>query len=105
MKKNYRSEALAAVHETMEGLYEAKVIAKTTMRKFDELCLTPIQPLAPEEIHALREREGVSQNVFARYLNVGKKLVGEWERGQKTPSGPSLKLLCIVRQRGLEAIA
>ena len=105
MKRNYRSEALAAVHETMEGLYEARVIPKTTMRGFDELCLTPVEPLAPVEIYALRKREGVSQNVFARYLNVGRKLVGEWERGEKKPSGPSLKLLCIVRQKGLEAIA
>ncbi len=87
----------------MEGLYEVKVIAKTTMRKF--VCLTPVEPLAPEDIHALRKREGVSQNVFARYLNVGRKLIGEWERGEKKPSGPSLKLLCIVRQKGLEAIA
>jgi len=55
IERNYRSEALAAVHATMEGLYEAKVIPKTTMRKFDELCL------APEEIHALRKREGVSR--------------------------------------------
>ncbi len=104
-KRSYQSDALAAVHETMEGLYEARIIPKTTMRKFDELCLTPVEPLAPEEIYALRVKAGVSQNVFARYLNVGRKLIGEWERGQKTPSGPSLKLLCLVRQRGLEAIA
>ena len=38
-----------------KALYEAKVIPKTTMRKFDELCLTP------EEIYALRKREGVSR--------------------------------------------
>jgi putative transcriptional regulator len=30
--------------------------------------------------------------------------VSEWERGQKKPSGPSLKLLSIVRKRGLDAI-
>ena len=54
IERNYRSDARAAVHATTEDLYEAKVIAKTTMRKFDELCL------APEESHALRKREGVS---------------------------------------------
>jgi putative transcriptional regulator len=104
-KKRYQSEALAAVHETMEGLYEARILPRTTMRKFDELCLTPVEPLAPKEIQEIRKQAGVSQNVFARYLNVGRKLIGEWERGQKKPSGPSLKLLCIVKQRGLAAIA
>jgi putative transcriptional regulator len=33
------------------------------------------------------------------------KLVSEWERGEKRPSGPSLKLLSIVKTRGLDAIA
>ncbi len=42
--------------------------------------------------------------MFARVLNVKPKLVSEWERGEKKPSGPSLKLLSIVKARGLEAI-
>ena len=34
----------------------------------------------------MREHAGVSQGVFARYLNVKPKLVSEWERGDKKPS-------------------
>jgi DNA-binding transcriptional regulator YiaG len=51
------------------------------------------EPLAPEEIKALREREQVSQPVFARYLNVSRNLVSDWERGVKRPGGPALRLL------------
>lgn len=105
MAKNYKSEAFAAIHETMEGLHDIGAVSKRTMREFDAICLTPVTPLAPEDIHALRQREGVSQEVFARFLNVRKKLVGEWERGEKKPSGPSLKLLCLVKEKGLDAIA
>ena len=54
---------------------------------------------------AIRKRAGVSQGVFAHYLNVKPKLVSEWERGEKRPSGPSLKLLSIVKSKGLDAIA
>ncbi len=61
---------LASVHETAEGLTAAGVMSKQTMCEFDELCLTPVQPLTPEEIRELPEREGVSQAVLARYLNV-----------------------------------
>ena len=32
-------------------------------------------------------------------------LVSKWERGQKRPSGPALKLLSIVKAKGLEALA
>jgi len=75
------------------------------MRRFDEVCLTPVRPLAPEEIRALRERERVSQAVFARYLNVTTGLISQWERGEKRPVGPSLKLLTLVQRKGLGAIA
>ncbi|ANE57950.1 DNA-binding transcriptional regulator [Methylomonas sp. SURF-1] len=105
MKKQYRSRLMASVHETAEGLHEAGVMDKRTMRKFDELCLTPINPLQPEEIRALRLRERASQAVFARHLNVTTGLVSQWERGEKHPKGASLKLLSLVAKNGLEAIA
>ena len=100
----FRSAIAEAVHETASGLHRIGLIDQKTMREFDASCLTAIEPLTPEEILALRDREGVSQGVFARYLNVRPKLVSEWERGEKKPSGPSLKLLSIVRKRGLDAI-
>jgi putative transcriptional regulator len=75
------------------------------MREFDASCLTSVAELSAEEIVALRKREGISQGVFARFLNVRPKLVSEWERGEKKPSGPSLKLLSIVKRKGLDAIA
>ncbi len=105
MPRTYKSEALAAVHEMMEGLHEAGSIDKRTLREFDEACLTPVAPLQPEEIKAIREAEHVSQPVFARYLNVSKNLVSDWERGKKRPGGAALRLLSIVRRKGLDAVA
>jgi putative transcriptional regulator len=96
---------LGAVHKTVAGLHRVGVIDKATMREFDALCLTPVAPMAPEEIKALREREQVSQPVFASYLNVRRDAVSKWERGEKRPDGPSLKLLHLVKTRGLRAIA
>lgn len=104
MVKTYKSEAFASVHEMMEGFHRSGLIDKRTMREFDEACLTPTPALAPEEIRAIREKERVSQPVFARYLNVSRNLVSDWERGVKRPGGPALRLLTIVRNRGLEAI-
>lgn len=105
MVKKYKSEAMAAIHETMEGLFEVGAIDKQTMREFDDACLTAIEPLTPEEIRSIREREHISQSVFARYLNVSKGLVSDWERGVKKPGGPALRLLTVVQKKGLEAIA
>jgi putative transcriptional regulator len=89
----------------MRGAHEVGVIDKTTMREFDALCLSTVEDLLPDDIRALREREKASQAVFASYLNVTTNLVSKWERGQKRPSGAALKLLSIVKAKGLEALA
>jgi len=105
MRKAYRNDVLAAVHETASDLHDAGVMSRRTLRTFDALCLTPVTSLSGEEIKAIREREQISQAVFARHLNVSKGIVSKWERGEKHPSGASLKLLALVRDRGLAAIA
>ena len=104
-KRKAESGILASVHKTVAGLHDVGLVDKSTMRQFDELCLTPVAPMAPEEIRALREREQVSQPVFARYLNVTPGLVSQWERGEKHPQGASLKLLSLVQRHGLGTVA
>ena len=105
MNKQYESKALAAAHKAVVGLAEAGVMSKRTMREFDEMCLTPVKDMTPEEIRSLRLRENASQAVFARYLNVTTGLVSQWERGEKQPRGTSLKLLALVAKHGLGIVA
>ncbi len=105
MVKTYKDDLSASIHETALGLLQAGIIDKATMREFDEGCLTPVKLLSPNEIRALREREQVSQDVFAHYLNISKDSISKWERGLKAPSGSALKLLALVAKNGLAAIA
>ena len=105
MTKKYSSDALAAIHETMEALHDIEAVGKQTMREFDAACLTPVEVLSPEDIRLLRLREHISQPVFARYLNVSRNLVSDWERGIKKPGGPALRLLTVIQKKGLQAIA
>jgi putative transcriptional regulator len=96
---------MAAIHETASDLRKVGGLDQKTMRKFDALCLTPIQAMTPRKIRALRTREKASQTVFAAYLNVTPSLVSKWERGEKHPRGASLKLLSLVAKKGLEVVA
>lgn len=105
MPNKYRSDAMAAIHETASDLYAAGGMDRKTMRKFDVLCLIQIQAMAPERIRTLRTREKASQAVFAAYLNVTPSLVSKWERGEKNPQETSFKLLSLVEKKGLETIA
>jgi putative transcriptional regulator len=105
MSKQHRSEAMASIHETMEALHKVGAIDKQTMRRFDDACLTPVRSLTAQQIKAIREREHVSQTVFATYLNVTPNLVSKWERGERRPSGTALKLLSLVEKHGIAAVA
>lgn len=103
--KGYRRKISGAVHEMMSDAHDAGVVSRETLRSFDESCLAPAPPLAGDEIRAIRQREHVSQPVFAAYLNVSRNLVSDWERGIKRPGGPALRLLSIIQRKGLEAVA
>ncbi|MGA3047223.1 MAG: helix-turn-helix domain-containing protein [Terracidiphilus sp.] len=103
--RTYRSAASAAIHEAAEGLHKAGMIDNTTMKEFDQECLTPIIELSPAMIRRIRTEAAISQSVFAAHLNVTTGVVSKWERGEKQPSGPAAKLLSIAAKRGIAAIA
>ena len=105
MLKKYKSKALAVLHESMNGLHDLGIIPTKTMREFDVSCLTVVETMSPQKIVEVRNKAGVSQAVFARYLTVSTGTVSKWENGKKHPSGPALKLLDLVKRKGLEAIA
>lgn len=104
-KTKYKSDAFEAIHSSASALFKVGGIDKSTMRHFDESCLAVPATLDPVEIKRLRERNKVSQPVFARYLNTSESTVEKWESGAKKPSGMALKLLTIVRKHGLEVLA
>lgn len=95
---------LDTVYETARGLHEAGVMGARTMREFDALCLPPVMDLSSAQIRQLRLKNKASQAVFAAYLNTSASTVQKWEQGRKKPNGPSLKLLNLVREKGLEAL-
>lgn len=105
MTKTYKNAMAAAIHEMASDLHEVGLVDKQTMKRFDQSCLMPVKKLTPQEIKAIREGEQASPAVFARYLNVTPGLISQWERGEKSPTGASLKLLMLVQKKGLTFIA
>lgn len=104
-KTTRRSHRLEGLRETAAALHAVGALDESAMRDIHSFCPAKAEAMSGEEIQAPREREGVSQAVLARHINVAIKLVSEWERGAKHPSGPSLKLSTLVGAKGLDAIA
>ena len=96
---------LKAVHETARGLHDAGLMDAKTMRDFAVLCLPKVRSLSASQIKRIRARNRASQAVFAAYLNTSVSTVQKWERGEKKPNGPSLKLLNLVADRGIQVLA
>lgn len=98
------SKILKTLHETAVGLHHAGVMDDITLREFDARCLTAIKPLSATQIRRIRKANHASQAVFAQCINASTSLVQKWETGAKQPSGPSLKLLHLVKEHGLDAL-
>ncbi|EGC17541.1 putative zinc finger/helix-turn-helix protein, YgiT family [Kingella denitrificans] len=101
----YESDLLATAHDIASSLHRVGAIDDRQMRKYDKACLTKVEPLSGEQIRAIREKEDLTQAAFAIHLNISKNQVSDWERGVKKPSGTALKLLTIVKNKGIGAIA
>ncbi len=83
-----------------EGEYE-----KITMRLLKkEKKLLKMEPITGDEIRAIREREHLSQAVFANYLNLTVGYISQLERGLKQPTGAVLALLNVIRRKGVNVI-
>ncbi|NOX28319.1 MAG: DNA-binding transcriptional regulator [Gammaproteobacteria bacterium] len=96
---------LDVVHKIASGLSKAGTMSTQTMREFDVLCLPPIKAYNAKQIRRIRESNKASQTVFAAYLNTSPSTIRQWEQGHKKPNGPSLKLLNLVAEKGLEVLA
>ena len=102
-KSKYKSKAFEAIHSSASGLLKVGAIDKTTMREFDKSCLNTPE-MDATQIKEIREKNHVSQPVFASYLNTSKSTVQKWEIGAKRPSGMALKLLSVIRKHGLHIL-
>lgn len=103
--KRKTSRILSEVHEAASGLHAAGLVDAVTMREFDALCLPPVPDYSARDIKRIREGCRVSQGVFAAYLHVSRSTVAQWEQGEKSPRGASLKLLDLVDRKGLGVLA
>jgi putative transcriptional regulator len=103
-RTKYRVDIAKAVHEGMRAMHRLGLADERTMREFDVRCLTSVENLSGRDVQRLRKREGISQAVLACCLNVTANYVSQIERGTKRPRGATLKLLTLIRQKGLKVV-
>ena len=100
----YKSEVAQIVHEMANDSYQIGAINGERMADYDKSCLVQPNPLNGDEIRQMRQKEHLTQAAFADILNVSKNNISAWERNVRKPQGAALKLLTIVKNKGIEAV-
>jgi putative transcriptional regulator len=97
--------ALLEMAEDLGGtLLSPATAAKITKRILGENAPQKPAPLSPDDIKRVREAAGMSQAVFAGYLNLTTGYVSQLERGVKHPTGAALALLHLIRRKGMDVM-
>ena len=95
---------IESLRSDLAALHEAGAISKVTNSEFDAFCPPPVRAFSAADIKRLREALRVGQPVFALHLHTSASTVRKWEQGDTHPTGPALKLLNVIADKGLQAI-
>ena len=98
------SKIIESLRVDLAALHEAGAISKVTMRQFETIGPPPVRELSAADIKRLREALKFSQPVFALHLHTSASTVRKWAQGETHPTGPALKLLNVIADKGLQAI-
>jgi putative transcriptional regulator len=60
------------------------------------LSITPVDSFTPSEIKTIRNRTGLTQIMFAKFMGVSVKTVEAWESGRNHPEGTACRLLTMT---------
>lgn len=93
-----------SINQLSNDLYDCGMIDKKTLRNWTITDESSLCEYTGEEIKEIREREKVSQAVFAKFLNVSPSMVKSLEYGNRKAQGAILKLLNMIDKHGLKYI-
>jgi putative transcriptional regulator len=93
MKKQPDYEKMSVYEQLLEGLKEGVAHARGELNLKTTTLPAAAPALSKTRVVAIRKKIGMSQAVFARYLNVPKKTLQSWEQGARTPKAGEARLL------------
>ncbi len=93
VKKQPDYESMSVFEQVLDGLKDGISHARgeISLRTTELPAAAPL--LSKARVAAIRKRTGMSQAVFARFLNVPKKTLQSWEQGPRPPKAGAARLL------------
>lgn len=89
------SEAFSILSGALdEAINDTKT--KKLPRNVRSIEIEPAGVYTSAQVKNIREKIGLTQKLFAKYIGVSTKTVEAWESGRNKPSGPSNRLLWLL---------
>jgi putative transcriptional regulator len=93
-----RKKIKNAIGNTAEDLILSNIKTSFTEKELKELGVKISKvEINAKDIQKIREKTKLSQNVFAKVLNVSSSSVKQWEQGKRTPTGATKVLLELLK--------
>ena len=87
-----------AIGDTVQDLISSGIRTSFSEKELKELgVIFPKVEIDAHEIQEIRKKTKLSQNVFAKLINVSPSSVRQWEQGKRKPSGSTRVLLELLR--------
>lgn len=99
-----KSQILDNVLAWSRSFHDHGLLTDEHRREVQRICCPLPDFLPPQEIRRIREKSDVDRHTMARLLNTTHRLVTRWEQGLARPRGPELKLLQLIRERGVDTL-
>ena len=96
MDRRHTGEDQSIYAELMQGLQESLAHARGELTLKTTTLPAPAPALSRKRVVAIRKRAGMSQAVFACFLNVPKATLQSWEQGARKPKAGEARLLQIM---------
>jgi putative transcriptional regulator len=89
-------EKMTVAEQIRAGLQDAIAHARGELSLKTTTLIAPAPRLSGRRVASIRKRTGMSQAVFASYLNVPTKTLQSWEQGARIPKAGEARLLQIA---------
>ncbi len=84
--------------EIKTGIEQAIEYEKGNLKaKKTVMSIAPVDAFLPSEIKDIRNKTGLTQVLFAKFMGVSVKTVEAWESGRNHPEGAACRLLTITK--------
>jgi putative transcriptional regulator len=98
------NDLITSLYEDMNMLEQDGLVNKITLKKFHDEFLGLHEDLTADDVKKIRTSNNISQAVLAKFLNLSPVSIQRWEQGKTRPSGSSLVLLNMIKEKGLNTL-